>query len=65
MIFRTGSVLIVGMCEENVLVEIYNYLKVMFKAEFKEIYQGLIDIESHNMTKNKKKKIRKKQITVV
>ena len=65
MIFRTGSVLIVGMCEENVLFEIYEFLKVLFKAEFNEIYQGLIDIESHNITKNKQKKIRKKQITVL
>ena len=65
MIFRTGSVLIVGMCEENVLFEIYEFLKKLFKAEFNEIYQGLIDIESHNITKNKQKKIRKKQITVL
>ena len=65
MIFRTGSVLIVGMCEENVLFEIYEFLKLMFKAEFNEIYQGLIDIESHNIAKNKQKKIRKKQITVL
>lgn len=65
MIFRTGSVLIVGMCEENVLIEIYDFLKALFKAEFNEIYQGLIDIESHNITKNKQKKIRKKQITVL
>jgi hypothetical protein len=65
MIFRTGSVLIVGMCEENVLIEIYEFLKVLFKAEFNEIYQGLIDIESHNIAKNKQKKIRKKQITVL
>jgi hypothetical protein len=53
------------MCEENVLFEIYEFLKVLFKAEFNEIYQGLIDIESHNITKNKQKKIRKKQITVL
>jgi hypothetical protein len=65
MIFRTGSVLIVGMCEENVLVEIYGFLKALFKAEFSEIYQGLIDIESHNITKNKQKKIRKKLITIL
>ena len=65
MVFRTGSVLIVGMCEENVLVEIYEFLKTLLKAEFSEIYQGLIDMESHNNIKNKKKKIRKKLITVL
>ena len=65
MVFRTGSVLIVGMCEENVLVEIYEFLKTLLKTEFSEIYQGLIDMESHNLIKNKKKKIRKKIITVL
>ena len=65
MVFRTGSVLIVGMCEENVLVEIYEFLKKLLKTEFSEIYQGLIDMESHNNIKNKKKKIRKKMITVL
>ena len=65
MIFRTGSVLIVGMCEENVLIEIYEFLKGLLKAEFNEIYQGLIDIESHNINKNKQKKIRKKIITIM
>ena len=65
MVFRTGSVLIVGMCEENVLVEIYKFLKTLLKTEFSEIYQGLIDMESHNNIKNKKKKIRKKLITIL
>jgi hypothetical protein len=65
MIFRTGSVLIVGMCEENVLVEIYEFLKTLLRAEFNEICQGLIDLELHNSIKNKKKKIRKKIITVI
>ena len=33
MIFRTGSILIVGMCEDDVLINIYNYLKQIFKDE--------------------------------
>jgi hypothetical protein len=33
MIFRTGSVLIVGMCEEDVLFEIYEFLKLLLLAE--------------------------------
>jgi len=65
MIFRTGSVLIVGMCEENVLMEIYEFLKKLLKTEFNEVCQGLIDIESYNNIKNKKKKIRKKIITIL
>ena len=31
MIFRTGSVLIVGMCDENVLQDIYTFLKALLK----------------------------------
>jgi len=65
MIFRTGSVLIVGMCEETVLIEIYEFLKKLLKTEFNEVYQGLIDIENHNNIKNKKKKIRKKVVTIL
>jgi len=62
MIFRTGSVLIVGMCEENVLVEIYNFLKQLLKAEFVNICQKIIHKDS--MMKSKKKKIRRKMILV-
>ena len=42
MIFRTGSVLIVGMCDEPVLHEIYAFLKALFKAEFSHICQKII-----------------------
>lgn len=60
MIFRTGSVLIVGMCEEHMLVEIYNFLKEMLKNEFVNICQKIIVNDSG--LKSKKKKIRKKMI---
>ena len=63
MIFRTGSVLIVGMCEEDVLFEIYNFLKLMLLAEFENVCQGLLDVNSH--IKDKKKKIRRKTITIL
>jgi hypothetical protein len=62
MIFRTGSVLIVGMCEECVLVEIYNFLKQMLKNEFVNICQKIINKDS--IMKSKKKKIRRKMILV-
>jgi len=39
MIFRTGSVLIVGKCDENILYVIYEYLKNIFIHEYKQIYQ--------------------------
>jgi hypothetical protein len=62
MIFRTGSVLIVGMCEENVLVEIYNFLKNLLKTEFVNICQKIINKDI--VLKLKKKKIRRKMILV-
>jgi hypothetical protein len=63
MIFRTGSVLIVGMCEEYILIDIYNFLKKLFKNEFNKICYQIINKSNLN-TKNKKKKIRKRVITI-
>jgi TATA-box binding protein (TBP) (component of TFIID and TFIIIB) len=39
MIFRTGSVLIVGRCDENVLMIIYDFLKIILNNEYKNICQ--------------------------
>jgi hypothetical protein len=64
MIFRTGSVLIVGMCDENILRDIYNFLKNLLKTEFKYICQKIISNEDI-ISKNKNKKIRKKTINIV
>ena len=64
MIFRTGSVLIVGMCDEPVLQDIYKFLKELLKTEFKYICQKIIGNEKFN-SKDKKKKLRKKIITVM
>jgi len=64
MIFRTGSVLIVGMCDENVLQDIYTFLKALLKAEFKNICQKIITDED-KINKDKKKKLRKKTITIL
>lgn len=62
MIFRTGSVLIVGMCDECVIQDIYKFLKELFRTEFKYICQELITCV--NLKKDKKKKIRRKTITI-
>jgi len=61
MIFRTGSVLIVGKCQEPVLMVIYEFLKKILLDEFKQVG---IRIQDPTMlsTKNKNKKIRKKTI---
>ena len=61
MIFRTGSILIVGMCDENVLYSIYEFLKVLLVAEFYKIGQKIITPEN-TIVKDKKKKIRRKMI---
>lgn len=66
MIFRTGSVLIVGKCDEQMLVEIYNFITTLLKTEFKHICQKIMTPNDYEV-KNKKKqrKIRKKTITVL
>ena len=43
MIFRTGSVLIVGKCDENVLMLIYEFLKMVLHNEHKNISQKNIE----------------------
>ena len=65
MIFRTGSVLIVGMCDDDVLFEIYNFLKLLLVAEFENVCQGILDSSALANVKDKKKKIRKKTIIVL
>lgn len=65
MIFRTGSVLIVGKCELNVLTVIYDYLKNIFKTEYNFICQKkILNAPEIILNKNKKKKLRKKTIIV-
>lgn len=67
MIFRTGSVLIVGKCDEDVLFSIYEFLKIILNNEYKNICQKNInssgeEIHPNMATKCKKKKIRRKTI---
>jgi TATA-box binding protein (TBP) (component of TFIID and TFIIIB) len=65
MIFRTGSVLIVGkMCDESVVYNIYNFLKNLLKTEFKHICHRVIS-DDELETKDKKKKIRRKTIQII
>jgi hypothetical protein len=63
MIFRTGSVLIVGMCEENILNDIYSFLTNLLKTEFESICQSIITTEQISL-KDKKKKIRRKTVMI-
>jgi TATA-box binding protein (TBP) (component of TFIID and TFIIIB) len=69
MIFRTGSILIVGKCDEDMLHKIYQYLVNILQDEYKNIHQKItnqqtLDNEKLLLLKDKKKKIRKKNIIV-
>ena len=60
MIFRTGSVLIVGNCNKQILIIIYNFLKYVLFEEYEIICTANNYIEK----KKHKKKIRKKYIYI-
>ena len=60
MIFRTGSVLIVGNCTEKILRFVYDFIKNLLQNEFVEIRVPGVQ----ETTKVKKEKIRKKNISV-
>lgn len=77
MIFRTGSVLIVGKCDESILLEVYEYLKTILHNEYKQICQKIAYQNGNtNPTEGgsggcgendkivKNKKIRRKTITI-
>ena len=64
MIFRTGSVLIVGRCDENVLLIIYEFLKKILVTEYSNICQQNMTTSNLVTIKDKKKKLRKKNIVV-
>ena len=61
MIFRTGSVLIVGKCTEEILNVIYNFVKNMLEQEYNKInipntIETVVD-QNKNEKKNRKKTI--------
>ena len=43
MVFRTGSVLIVGKCTEDILHKIYLFVRTMLETEFNEIHIPNVD----------------------
>ena len=58
MIFRTGSVLIVGKCSEDELRMIYDFIKTLLKKEFLKIYsQNFVEKKKTNQEKVTRKKI--------
>ena len=59
MIFRTGSILIVGKCDEEVLYKVYNYIKEILDTEYKNIYINSTEIQKNSkLTSTKKNKKR-------
>ena len=58
MIFRTGSVLIVGNCTEFILNIIYAFLKKILKNEYQKIY---IENTSTPIAKKKQSEFAKKK----
>jgi TATA-box binding protein (TBP) (component of TFIID and TFIIIB) len=61
MIFRTGGCLIVGNCSEEILTFVYDFVKNILKDEYQNIYMSK---ENIGPAEPKKKKLRKRKITV-
>lgn len=62
MVFRTGSVLVVGKCDEDVLHEIYKFIKTILESEYRNILSNTEHNNSTQNNKDRKKKVRKKTI---
>ena len=63
MMFRTGSVLIVGKCDEAMLYEIYDFLKNILENEFEHINNGIVDASMKKNT-DAKRVSRKRSIMI-
>ena len=55
MIFRTGSILIVGHCNESILNEIYIFIKNILEVEYESINDGKNKIKEKKIIQYKKK----------
>ncbi len=67
MVFRTGSILIVGKGEQYVLEEIYEHLKVIIANEYHNITMGDVanNVQNNNTNEKPMKKLRKKTINIL
>ena len=65
MIFRTGSILIVGKCDDYILNNVYEYIKKILKNEYHKIvtYKN-DDIQKKSKNLNIKSKNKKKTILI-
>lgn len=62
MIFRTGSVLIVGNCNKIILNIVYKFIKQVLKKEFNEIFISINETKKKTPNKKLRKKIIKLSI---
>lgn len=62
MIFRTGSILIVGKCNKDQLIIVYEYIKTILLNEYKLIKSSITQQAINNEKKSKYKKSKKKTI---
>ena len=63
MIFRTGSILIVGKCDEKILYIVYHFIKNILEEEYKDIYVSNIE-KDKSTVKSLNKKPKKRIIYV-
>ena len=63
MIFRTGSVIIVGKCNELVNITVYKFIRDLFETEMSSIYHSTLDIAK--IKKIKQDKVIKLSISTV
>ena len=59
MIFRTGSILIVGKCDEKILNNIYNYLVTLLTNEYHAI--SIKDVVPEEQPVKKRGRLSKKE----
>lgn len=57
MIFRTGSVLIVGKCDDDELNNIYEYIKDILTAEYNTVSTVYVEKKKKQVVKKRKRKI--------
>lgn len=63
MIFRTGSILIVGKCNETMLMKIYTFLKHLLENEYVNVGGKMVDLKPMYDNSNSRK-LRKKMIII-
>ena len=63
MIFRTGSILIVGKCDETILKNIYDFLVTLLTSEHNEIF--IEGVSSENQPPKKRGRLSKKKKIII